>query len=228
MKTLPEEQLASKNWLKEHLLFAWRFIKAPQKVGTPFPCSSVVAKNILKYIPDKAEVPRHFAEFGPGTGAFTDYLALKLGPEDTLDLVEIDEEFCALLRQKFAGRPNIRVHNLSILDFHPEFKYDAIVTAIPPNAISSPQMLKDIYACYEKFIREGGTVSAVEYIGTASVKKGYLCLKNLVAKSNYQSFLDVLKVKDDFAKKYQIEVIDIWTNLLPARVTHYIPNGLQK
>ncbi len=209
-------------WVSDHVIFAWRFIKSPIEVGTPFPCSSYAAKEILKFIPEPSDVKRRYVEFGPGTGAFTDYFIRKLGPKDHLDLVEIDKGFCEVLQKKYGNHPQVTIYNLSILDFAPTEKYDYIVTAIPPNSISSPDFLKQIYDCYEKMIVDNGIVSAVEYIGTASMKKAYLHIKSLLSsEQKFSNFEKVLEIKEAFKEKYLIEETEVWQNVLPARVTHF-------
>lgn len=209
-------------WLKEHFIFAWRYLKSPQEIGTPFPCSFYTAEKMLKFFPEPSDTGHRYVEFGPGTGAFTDRIIKKLAPNDLLDLVEIDEGFCKLLKEKYAALPNIHIYNQSITDFEVKEKYDHIITAIPPNSISDPKFLEQVYTCYEHIIKDGGVVSAVEYIGTATVRKAYLYIKSIFTSGKeYEQFVEVLKVKEQFAKKYLYEQTNSWLNILPARVTHY-------
>ncbi|MFA5984638.1 MAG: 16S rRNA (adenine(1518)-N(6)/adenine(1519)-N(6))-dimethyltransferase RsmA [Methylococcaceae bacterium] len=72
--------------------------------------------NIISQILDSAqlEAKQHWVEIGPGLGALTEPL-LKSGVE--LDVVELDRDLVALLKNKFQGYGNLRIHSADALKF---------------------------------------------------------------------------------------------------------------
>jgi phospholipid N-methyltransferase len=48
-------------------------------------------------------------EYGPGTGVFTDAIIQRRRAETVVLLVEVNEQFCKLLRERYAGQPNVHV-----------------------------------------------------------------------------------------------------------------------
>lgn len=205
-----------RNWISENLIFAWRYLKSPKEVGTPFPCSAAVAKSILKHIPpEKKKDSYHYLEVGPGTGAFTEEFIKKLRPQDRLDLVEIDEGFCKVLKTKYRDIPNVHIHHMPIEQWNPPYKYDAIVSAVPLNALPSEETLKSIFSSYLRLIEDHCILSSVEYIGTSTLRKNFLY------GDKKSKFEDLLKLKAKFYEKYGLQKEIVWQNLPPARITHY-------
>lgn len=81
-------------------------------------------------------------EFGPGTGGITRCL-----DTNNLTLVEIDETFCDLLKNRY---PNARVINLSAQEFLAQQKTPvAVVSSIPllnnPHAAAIKQVIAEAY-----------------------------------------------------------------------------------
>jgi phosphatidylethanolamine/phosphatidyl-N-methylethanolamine N-methyltransferase len=201
----------------EKLIFAWSFVKSPREIGTPFPCSSAVAEKILQYIPETNphSKPRYYLEIGPGTGAFTTEFIKKLGPQDHLDLVEIDANFCKVLREKYGKISNVKIHHMSIEHWKPPYRYDAVVTAVPINALGSAEDLSTILSSYERLIKENGILSSIEYVGTSTCRRILLC------KDKKKRFKGLLELKERFLRDYGFEKKIVWRNLPPARVTHF-------
>ena len=97
--------------------FFLQFITHPSTVGSLAPSSKGLAKSIVRQIPKSLEShakPRRILEVGPGTGAFTDQIIHRLNPNDTLHLVEFDEDFCKLLIEKYKDIPNVTIFHQSI------------------------------------------------------------------------------------------------------------------
>lgn len=83
--------------MRESIRFLWGFLKNPKAVGSVIPSSPYLARAIAAHVPPSA---RCVAEFGPGTGPITRPLLEKLRPEAVVLAMEIDPEFCAILRQR--------------------------------------------------------------------------------------------------------------------------------
>ncbi|MCK5557186.1 MAG: hypothetical protein KAJ01_02330, partial [Candidatus Hydrogenedentes bacterium] len=67
------------------------------RVGAVVPTSHVAVKRLCSRIDfDKARV---IVEYGPGTGVFSKFILRRMSPESKLILVEINSEFCEILRR---------------------------------------------------------------------------------------------------------------------------------
>lgn len=208
--------LRFKNQIMERVTFAWRYLKDPQAVGTPFPCSIYVAEKILQYIPpDSKKTKFHYLEIGPGTGVFTEAFINKLQPNDQLDLVEIDEGFYKVLKEKFSHLPAVKIHHKAIEEWNPPYQYDAIVSAVPLNALPSEQALEAIFSAYTRLIKKNGILSSVEYVGTSTLKK------TLLWGEKGKQFNELLKLKAKFFQRYGLQQLIVWRNVPPARITYY-------
>lgn len=91
--------------MRESIRFLWGFLKNPKEVGSIIPSSPYLARAVTAHVPQPA---RCVAEFGPGTGPMTRELLEQLGPEAIVLAMEIDPEFCAILRQRLPD-PRLRV-----------------------------------------------------------------------------------------------------------------------
>ena len=92
--------------MHKKILFLKKYLKNPQSVGSVMPSSEFLGKAIYKSVKelDRAAV----MEIGAGTGAITQHIS-SLNPV----LVEIDKEFCALLRQNY---PHLNIVNSCALE----------------------------------------------------------------------------------------------------------------
>jgi phospholipid N-methyltransferase len=80
------------------LLFAKNFIQHPRMLGSVIPSSRFLIQRISDRINwDRARV---VVEYGPGVGNVSQHLLSKLHPNGRLVLVEMNEEFVFLLRQR--------------------------------------------------------------------------------------------------------------------------------
>lgn len=205
------------SWLHDQAVFAWQYIWNPATLGTPFVCSPFVAKEILKYVtPSADETPRKYLEVGAGTGAMTTHLVKKLREGDTLDVVEIDEQLCDLLKKKFREIANVSIHHAPIQDWGTEKRgeYDVIISTVPLNSLPSANVLNGIFEAYKRLIKRDGYLSSVEYVGTST-----LCqfVRRGEAK---REFMEIFDLKNRFFNQYSFERPIVLANLPPARVTH--------
>lgn len=204
--------------------FMWQFIRHPTEVGTPFACSSSVAEKILQFVPSKSDEAHNYLEIGPGTGSFTAKLVERLGPNDRLDLVEIDDMFCKMLQKRYGHLPNVHVHHMPIQNWTPSFQYDVVIAAVPLNALPSVSILRPILASYERLTKKGGILSAVEYVGTSTLREAVLF------GDKKRDFKEVVALKKEFFKNHSFLTEKVWKNMPPARVfqcriSHPIING---
>jgi phospholipid N-methyltransferase len=153
-------------------------------------------------------------EAGAGNGDLTKHFVKKLGLKDRLDLVEIDDVFCRELRRLYGNDSRIYIYNMPIQDWKPAYKYDAVVASIPLNALPTPDILRSVLDAYVGLTKEGGSLSAVEYIGTSTLKSW------TVFGEKSKAFQEVVAQKKDFFGKYCFSTAKVLQNLPPARVMH--------
>ncbi len=72
---------------------------------------AVIERIVAAIAPRSGEL---LVEIGPGPGALTGPL---LEVADTLDVIEIDRDLAAALRTRYAGRPEVRIHEGDALGF---------------------------------------------------------------------------------------------------------------
>ena len=58
-------------------------------------------------------------EVGPGTGSVTQYIVEAMGPNDRLDLVEINSSFVGHLRERFERDPDFSVRAAQVRVLRP-------------------------------------------------------------------------------------------------------------
>jgi phospholipid N-methyltransferase len=90
------------------LLFAKNFLQHPRMLGSVVPSS----RFLIQRISDRIDWPRArvVVEYGPGVGNVSQQLLAKLHPDGRLILVEMNEEFVFLLRQRLRDRRVRVVH----------------------------------------------------------------------------------------------------------------------
>jgi phospholipid N-methyltransferase len=98
-------------------------------------------------------------------------------PGDTLDLVEINEEFASLMRQRFESEPGYRsvadranVHVCPLQKFVPEGRYDVIISGLPFNNFPATLVEELIDLCLE-LLNPGGTLSFFEYMYIRPIRR---------------------------------------------------------
>lgn len=78
-------------------LFLRKFMKHGTRVASVSPSSKALAKAMCAHI--DPEQPQTIVELGAGTGAITRIAAAKMHPESRLISVEIDPQFCEVMRK---------------------------------------------------------------------------------------------------------------------------------
>ena len=103
------------------------------KVGAVVPTSSFTVKRLCGRINfDEARV---IVEYGPGTGVFSDFLLKRMSPDAKLILVDINPEFCKILRR--INDPRVHVFHDSaenvgnMLATCGESAADCVISGIP-------------------------------------------------------------------------------------------------
>ncbi len=198
--------------MKDYYFFLKRFFSNPSSIGSIFPSSRKLAKQMTKKTSCPHTDPVRYLEVGAGSGALTKHIAKKIQADDTLDIVEMDRQFCKILNRKYGHLPNITVHEISILDFDQK-DYDVVISSLPLNSFNS-NLVDQVLLKYKYLAKDGGYVSYFEYIGLGKIKKLYLSGKLQM------DFKTILSLKDSFVSNYCTEKDKIWWNFPPARIFH--------
>jgi phosphatidylethanolamine/phosphatidyl-N-methylethanolamine N-methyltransferase len=108
--------------VSEARLFLQKYLENPKTVGSLIPSSRHLASHIGQII--HALPPVATVELGPGTGAITQHLLPK-----SPTLIEIDADFCRLLRKKF---PNLITINACAQEYLNSISQEiGLVVSIP-------------------------------------------------------------------------------------------------
>lgn len=121
-------------------------------------------------------LPRRILEVGPGTGAVTHEIIRRLGPNDRLDLVELNERFAQVLRDRLTSEPTwqrvanrVRVLELPIEMLPTDDKYECIVSGLPLNNFSC-DFVAQVLGHFHQLAAEGCTLSFFEYVAIRKAK----------------------------------------------------------
>ena len=106
-----------------------RFIISPQTIGSVYPSSRFLAREMAKSIKSHHKV----LELGPGTGSVTQAILKRGVKEDNLKLIELDASLHKILASRY---PGIEVINQSVtspelLSFFSDMKFDVVVSSLP-------------------------------------------------------------------------------------------------
>lgn len=148
------------------LRFLSQSFKQASTVGAVWPSSRGLSRAMVQPIFSSVhrDGPMRVLEIGAGVGPVTEELVVRMLPGDRLDVVELNPEFCLVLRERFAGcqvPPNI--HQVSILDFDPGVRYHHIVSGLPL-ANFPGDMVEKIYASIFKLLEPNGTFVMFEHV----------------------------------------------------------------
>ena len=196
-----------------------------KRFGQNFLHDHNIIYNILSSL--EAKAGEHWVEIGPGLGALTEPL-LKLGLR--LDVVELDRDLVALLKDKFRQQNNLQIHSADALKFDfstlaEHNKKLRIIGNLPYN-ISTPLMfhLLDNASCIEDmhFMLQKEVVDRIcaapgsKKYGRLSVMMQYYCATELLFDVPPESFDPVPKVMSAIVRlvphrQPPVEVNDIKT-----------------
>src|SRR5258708_3059987 len=119
--------------------FFQQFRRAYRTTGSVLPSSRGLARALTSQF-RRRRGPARILEVGPGTGAVTTEILRQLRRGDQFDIVEINADFVALLRRRFADEPlfqsrahQARLIHSPLLELPGEGVYDYMVSGLPLN-----------------------------------------------------------------------------------------------
>ena len=206
-------------FFKDHWEFLRQFRERFETTGAIAPSSRFLARAMTGPMA-RRDRPGRILEIGPGTGAVTQRIVRLLRPEDRFDLVELNETFAGLLRDRFVSDPHYRaaadrsaVHVCPIQEFVATEPYDVIISGLPLNNFPA-ELVRSIFETYFKLLAPGGTLSYFEYMYVRPMRK-------LVANASEKTRLTELdRIANGYLSKYRVDRSWVFVNVPPAWVQH--------
>jgi len=200
-------------------LFWQEFRRTFESTGAIAPSGRKLCRALARYVAGDGK-PRRILEVGPGTGVVTDAIIAQMGPQDTLDVVELNERFVAALRERLASDPlwsrvadRVRIHHLPIEQLSSAEPYDVIVSGLPFNNFPV-ELVTNILNHLETLAAPNATLSFFEYVAIRRIKA-------VVCKKPERERLNAIgAVLDDAFAKRQFRQECIVANVPPAWVHH--------
>jgi len=163
------------NRISNYRLFWREFRRTFHTTGAVLPSGRRLARSLASQISND-DSPKYILEVGPGTGAVTQEIILRMGPSDRLDLVELNESFVEVLRRNFAEDPalravssRVRVLQMPVEELRQEGTYSHIISGLPLNNFAYDSVCQ-IFKQFYRVGSDGCLLSFFEYIGIRKAK----------------------------------------------------------
>lgn len=161
--------------LADYKVFWREFRDTFHTTGSVIPSGPSLARALASEVKPGTK-PSKILEAGPGTGAVTACLVERLGPEDQLDLVELNERFVEVLQQRFETDPKwnrvanqVRILNIPLQELPGTAEYDRIVSGLPLSNFSC-ELVEELFQHYHRVAAPRAMLSFFEYIAVRKVK----------------------------------------------------------
>ncbi|QEG34259.1 class I SAM-dependent methyltransferase [Bythopirellula goksoeyrii] len=161
--------------LSEYKTFWNEFRQTFHTTGAVLPSGRRLSRALASQV-GRDERPRRILEVGPGTGAVTSEIVRRLGADDRLDLVELNERFVEILRRRLAEESawqsvatRVRVLQLPVEELPLDEKYECIVSGLPLNNFDC-DFVRKVLEHFHCLAAEGCTLSFFEYVAIRNLK----------------------------------------------------------
>ncbi len=134
-----------------------KLLKAPREIGAIAPSSSFLGELMTETLPRDASV----LEIGPGTGAITDHIVMRLASESQLTLVELDEQFASHCRERFSKATVIWNDAELFLQTEPR-TYEYILSGVPFGAMGTDKHNRLLNLIHAR-LAPGGSLIMFQY-----------------------------------------------------------------
>jgi len=208
--------------LSEYVTFLSEYRRTFVTTGAIAPSSRGLARALARPL-SRHDVAARILEVGPGTGAVTREIVRHVGPEDRLDIVELNDRFVELLRGRFASEPYFQkvagqteIFHMPVQDLPAEEPYDYIISGLPLNNFAT-DLVSSLLHRLMRLLRPGGTLSFFEYLAIRRVK-------TVVAPKKERRRLALVgRVVNNYLKEYEHDRDTVFLNVPPA-VAHHLRN----
>ena len=208
--------------ISQHVEFLRRFLANPQQVGAVAPSSRRLSKALTEPLARRTK-PSRILEVGAGTGAITRHLIDLLGPDDHLDICELQPDFCAALERDVLSLPTARLvrsqGRIQLLTCRVEQidrpgYYDFIVSGLPLNSFD-PETVDTILDRIMANLAPGGVFSYFEYVGLGRITRH---LASSATRRRTRAVRDLLKQR---IQRHQFARRTVLWNFPPAYARHW-------
>jgi len=210
--------------LAETQIFWREFRQTFASTGAVLPSGTSLAKSLARYVGQNHPGPdgpgKRILEVGPGTGPVTSQIIRKMGPRDTLDLVELNERFVSVLQDRLRQEPRwqavadrVRIHSLPIEELETDRPFDIIVSGLPLNNFSCGTVTAILDRLHQ-LAEAQATLSFFEYVAIRKAKSLFCRLPQRLRLSGIEQIL---------SRQFAIWEIDrecVIANVPPAWVHH--------
>ena len=156
---------------RRHVRFLQQYLRSPKVVGAVAPSSPALARALAAPYAAHGR-PARVLEVGAGTGAVTRHLGTLLGPQDELDVCEIEPAFVETLQHDILSAPafapalsegRVRVLPMAVQALPREPRYDFVISGLPLTAFSLRDV-REVFAVVRSCLKPGGVFSYFEYV----------------------------------------------------------------
>jgi phosphatidylethanolamine/phosphatidyl-N-methylethanolamine N-methyltransferase len=203
----------------EYRVFWREFGHTFHTTGAVLPSGRGLCKALASQV-GRDRLARRVLEVGPGTGAVTSEIIRRLGPDDRLDLVELNERFAQVLRDRLASEPawqrvanRVRVLEMPIEKLPSNEKYECIISGLPLNNFSC-DFVAQVLGLFHQLAAEGCTLSFFEYV---AIRKAKALVSSAAERKRLLGIEQLLA--DEFAT-WEFARQCVFANVPPAWVHH--------
>ena len=200
-------------------LFWQEFRRTFHSTGAVLPSGRRLCRALARFTEGNGQ-PRRLLEVGPGTGVVTDEIIQRMGPLDSLELVELNDRFVAALRERLANdatwrlaADRVKIHHMPVEQLTPEEPYQAMVSGLPLNNFPA-DAVRAILLRLEALAAPGATLSFFEYVAIRKVKA------LVVGAEERRRLAGVEEALRDVRGKWQFARDCVLANVPPAWVHH--------
>ena len=144
----------------------------------------------------------------------------RFGQDDQLDLIELNDQFVARLRERLNDDPRLAqiadqtelIHG-DVRELPPDARYDLIISGLPLNNFSV-ELASELLGAMRRVLAPGGTLSFFEYIAIRRAKA------SLSRKSERERLRGIGRVLDELLDAHEIRRDRVLPNVPPAWVHH--------
>ncbi len=162
-------------WFTNSRVFVREFRRTFRTTGAVLPSGRALGRALAANV-GRSSQPQRILEVGPGTGSVTERIVSAMGPEDSLDMVELNDRFVQRLRERIDNEPlfqsvagRCQVLHCPVEEVSHDQPYDLVISGLPLNNFSVGQV-EHLLAVLIQHLRPGGTLSFFEYIAIRRAK----------------------------------------------------------
>ena len=190
-----------------------------ETVGAVMPSGRFLARAITQELRTRKGSIR-VLEVGPGTGALTWEIVRYIHPKDQFDVVELNAEFVAALRDRFQHdwhfrrvADQTRIFHMPLQELEGDQLYDFVISGLPLNSFPT-QLVHSIFRSFRRLIKPGGVLSFFEYLWIRDVRRLF------VTPRERRRLVRLGSVIDRYLSSYEFRRDTVLVNVPPALVHH--------